>query len=441
MAHPTDITGQIAEFAIETGGNKLPASARDVLRLSLADWVAVALAGGDEPVARIVREVEAEAGGAGEAFVIGLDRALPARAAALVNGAAGHALDYDDTHFASLGHPSVAVIPAALAIADKTGADGQAFQEAALIGMEAAVRIGMWLGRTHYRTGFHMTGTAGTFGAALAASRLLGLTTEQARHALGIAASRAGGVKAQFGTMGKPLHAGFAASGGVEAALLAARGFISTTHGLEGAQGFGKTHHGEENDGALDGLGEDFIFEKISHKFHACCHGTHAALEALLAIRTEHGVKPDDIDYAEITVHPQYLDICNLEAPRTGLEAKFSYRLVTALMMHDYDTARLQTFNDAVCTDPDLVALRDRVRVMTEPAMAETAATVRIGLRGGDTLSEAHDLLDQRDISVREAKIKAKLESLLGPEKAGSLWQDVAINARLPSEWVREGRA
>lgn len=432
-----NITEQIIRFAVITSSDDLPNSARDVFRLSLVDWVAVAMAGRNEPASEITRNACEEDGGTAHAFALGLDARLPPRLAALVNGTAGHALDYDDTHFASLGHPSAAVIPATLAIADKMSASAQAFRDASLIGMELAIRIGMWLGRDHYRTGFHITPTAGTFGATLGAARLLGLNLDQTRNALGLAVSKAGGVKAQFGSMGKPFHAGMAAANGVECASLASRGFVAAAQGLEGPQGFGETHHGRFHDDALDDLGKTFVFEEVSHKFHACCHGTHAMLEALTDLRRDHWIRPDDIVSIEITVHPQYLNICNITEPETGLEAKFSFRMVAALAMHEYDTARMETFSNGICADPKLAALRDRVKIKTAPIMAETAAAIRIETQDGAVLTGRHDLLEHTDIAEREAKVRAKVTSLIGDAASMSLWQNVAVGAQLPSDWMQ----
>lgn len=436
MAKRTNITDVIVEFITEAPDINVPETAQDIFRLSLVDWVAVALAGRDEPVSRITRAGAKEDGGTEQAFVIGLNQRLPARAAALVNGTTSHALDYDDTHFASLGHPSVAVIPAALAIADKLGASPRAFADAAIRGMELAVRIGVWLGRDHYHTGFHVTPTAGTFGAAMASACLLGLSADQTRSALGLAASTAGGVKAQFGTMGKPFHAGIAAANGVEAALLAHRGLSAAQQGLEGAQGYGETHHGRFDDFAFDGLGETYLFENVSHKFHACCHGTHAALEALISLRNEHWIRPAEIEEIEITVHPQYLDICNITNPETGLEAKFSYQMVAALAMHEHDTARMETFNDAVCQDANILALRDRVRLKTTSLMAESAAGVRVVLNGGTIVTRGHDLITRQEYETRKDRMRAKIASLLGDATADTLWQEVVQMTTLPSNWM-----
>ncbi len=418
------LTEAIVTFA-EMPATAIPNSARHVMRLSLIDWCAVALAGRDEPVSFITREmIEAEAG-APVASLVGSTRKVPARAAALVNGATSHALDYDDTHFDHIGHPSVAIIPAALALAEMTGAGGAAFLDAALIGVEASVRIGTWLGREHYQHGFHQTATAGAFGAAVAAGRLAGLDGPTMAQALGIVATRASGLKSQFGTMGKPYHAGMAAANGVEAVLLAKAGFVSRPDGLECEQGFGPTHAGAALalGPILEGLGTEFRFERVQHKFHACCHGTHAMLEALAALRDN--VKLDDIESIAVTTHPRWLRVCHILSPVTGLEAKFSYRLTAAMVLRQVDTGALASFTDALAADPVLVSLRDRVVVETDETLADTATHVRLRLRSGVTIEQAFDLDAPLPVEVREAKIRAKAASLLGKDRAEAFWMAI----------------
>lgn len=421
------LTDAIVAFAAARG-KPLPASARHIMKLSLLDWCAVAIAGKEEPVAGIVRALVAEEGGRADATVIGLAQPLPARAAALANGAASHALDYDDTHFAHIGHPSVGIVPAALAMAEKTGADGGDFLDAALVGVEASCRIGTWLGRQHYQLGFHQTATSGTFGATMAAARLLGLDEATMRQAMGIAATRASGLKSQFGTMGKPYHAGMAAANGVEAALLARAGFVSRPDGLECGQGFSETHAGEGGDLApiLAGLGEECWFETVQHKFHACCHGTHAAIEALNAIRLEHRLTPEEVASAEVTTHPRWLKVCNIEKPVTGLEAKFSYRLTSAMALSGRDTGALTTYTDALAAEPALVALRDRMSVATDPALKDTEARVVVRLASGAEIRGHHDLDNPIPAAAREAKVRTKASALLGEKKADALWAVIA---------------
>ncbi|MBV1868197.1 MAG: MmgE/PrpD family protein [Marinosulfonomonas sp.] len=433
----TSISQRICDFVLNFSGEDLPDAARHVMQLSLLDWVAVTVAGRDEPVSKILREMVADEAGAEQAYVLGLKRAVPARAAALANGTAGHALDYDDTHFGCLAHPSAAVVPAAMAIADLKSVSPRAFQEAALIGVEVACRVGAWLGPEHYRIGLHMTASAGTIGAAAAAARLLGLTPDQMRNAIGLAATLASGTKAQFGTMGKPFHAGHAAAGGVEAALLAARGMVAAADGLDGPQGFGATHHGAENIAAFDGFGKAFVFETVQHKFHACCHGTHAALDALSILKERQEIAPDAVSKITIRTAPGFLRVCNIVEPSTGLEAKFSYRMVTALSLLGHDTARLDTFNDALCRDPAVLALRDRVQAVGDETVSETASKVQIDLQDGASISATSDLSTLTDIDARTARVRAKAGSLLGDERAADIWGRITREEGVASQWMR----
>ena len=427
------LTQRMAAFVAETPASALTGNAREILRLSLLDWLAVAIAGRDEPVSRMVFELAAHDSGKPEASVIGRNIRLPARAAALVNGATSHALDYDDTHFDYIGHPSVVIFPAALAIAEKTGASGRAFLDAALIGMETACRIGRWLGMAHYQQGFHQTATAGCFGATAAAARLLGLGAERTAHALGLAATRASGLKSQFGTMGKPYNAGMAAANGVEVALLAAAGFVSRPDGLECDQGFGQTHAGEANnlETVLAGLGTDFRFQHVQHKFHACCHGTHAALEALATLQGQ--TSPGEIEQVELYVAPKWLKVCNLPTPSTGLEAKFSYRLTTAMALSGIDTGALSTFTQAQCNDTALNSLRDRVEAIADSSMTDTAARVRLVLRNSKVLSASHDLDQPIPLAVKTGKIVKKAGALVGAEKLHQVQTAIAqLEAGVP---------
>ena len=420
------VTQLLAAFAAKSGpatqSGAIPPDAARMMSLSLLDWAAVAIAGKDEPVARLTRQMAQEDGGTPDAVVIGSDQRLPARSAALVNGATSHALDYDDTHFAHIGHPSVAVVPAALAVAARVGADGTRLRDAALIGVETSVRLGVWLGRSHYQTGFHQTGTAGAFGATAAAGHLLGLDADTMAHALGLVATRASGLKSQFGTMGKPYNAGIAAANGVEAALLAASGMISNPEGIECAQGFGPTHAGTTMaELPMPQPGAPWLFESVSHKFHACCHGTHAMLEALAELRALHGLSAEDVEHIELTTHPRWMAVCNIPTPRTGLEVKFSYRHAAAMALSGRDTGALDSFTDALATDAGLRALAEKVVVTASEEVPETAARLRITLQNGRTVEAAHDLNQPITLDARADKLAAKVRALLGETRAQAL--------------------
>jgi 2-methylcitrate dehydratase PrpD len=422
------ITDRLVDLAL-TAPDDIPARARGVMGLSLIDWMGCAIAARQEPVAHVVRRLANDEGGAPQAHLVGGGRA-PARMAALVNGTVSHALDYDDTHFAHIGHPSVAVVPSALAIAERVGADGAAFQDAALIGAELSVRVGLWLGRGHYQIGFHQTATAGAFGAAAAAGRLMGFNASQMGAAMGLVATRASGLKAQFGTMGKPFNAGIAASNGVEAALLVANGLLPNPSALED---FGATHSGGDIKDAVDGIDSDWIFSDVSHKYHACCHGLHAALEAFGAVEDPHR----NVARIAVHTHPRWLSVCNQPDPDTGLGCKFSYRAVMAMAMAGHDTSRLETFSDELAVDTDLVRMRDRITVIGDEQVSETGTRLVLQANDGTERQVEHDLLTPLPFETRRAKIMAKASALMGEARAARVAQQVEEQAD-PSGLARE---
>jgi 2-methylcitrate dehydratase PrpD len=207
-------------------------------KMSILDWCGVAYAAKKEPVSRIVSEMVMEEKGVNQATVISSGFRVSSRGAALANGATGHALDYDDTHFLFVGHPTSSALPAALALGEELGSSMEDILLAYMAGVEVSTRIGHILGYSHYNAGFHQTATSGSFGSTIVASKLLNLNEDQTINALGLVSTRASGIKSQFGTMGKPFHAGMAASNGIEAAKLSKLGFVSREDGIECEQGF-----------------------------------------------------------------------------------------------------------------------------------------------------------------------------------------------------------
>jgi 2-methylcitrate dehydratase PrpD len=415
------------------GPDALAPRARRLAEFSLFDWMVVARAGADQPVSAIVRDLVEADGGAPVATVIGGGKRLPARAAALANGTISHSLDYDDTHFAHIGHPSVAILPAALAAAEEAGCGAAEVRDAFLLGAEASCRIGMVLGRGHYQRGFHQTATAGAFGATLAAGRIHGLTPVQMRHALSLVSTRASGLKSQFGTMGKPYNAGLAAASGVEAAALAKRGLVSCDDGIGGPQGFVETHSdAPDPDGPwADPPPQRFIFEDIKYKLHACCHGTHAMIEALADARRRRSIAPGAVTRIKVATHPRWLRVCDIKAPRTGLEAKFSYVLLAAMVMQGLDTAAEATYTDALCREPALQALAARVAVTGDATMSDTQCRIDIELADGAHVAGAHDLAAALAEEVLETGLRGKARGLLGEALTDRLWSAIAALDRL----------
>lgn len=403
----------IAEFTTAT----VPQEVVEIIRICALDWIACGLAGRNEPVSRFLRQKGLDEGGAETAGIFGGGK-LPTARAALVNGATSHALDFDDTHFAHIGHTSVVVMSGALAIAERQGASISQFLEAAAIGSEGAVRIGQWLGRTHYQIGFHQTATSGAFGAVLANARLLGLTNKQTVAALGLVASRAAGLKAQFGTMAKPLNAGLAAEAGVEAVLWAEAGITAADEGLTA---FAVTHQGEMDKTAFSDLGDEWRVSEISHKFHACCHGLHATLEAIRG----YTVSPHDLQSIDIYTHPRWMSVCNNPDPRTGLEMKFSYKAAAAMSVCGVDTGAIENFDRAVLGRSDIANIMSRIVVKEDNNLSEMQARLSIHGTDGATKSCFHDLAASLTIDERHERVFAKSKTLLGADLAQKVWSAV----------------
>jgi hypothetical protein len=402
----------------------IPASARRYGTLSLFDWIMCGRAGAQQDLSKIIRTYILEDAGRKSATVFGSKSKVPSRAAALVNGTISHALDYDDTHFAHIGHTSVGIYPAALAVGEEVKASASAIRDAYLLGAEAACRIGLVLGRGHYQKGFHQTATAGAFGATVAAGRLYQLTEKQMRAALSLVATRASGLKSQFGTMGKPFNAGISASNGVEAAALAKRDFTSADDGVGGPQGFVETH-AETFDHVTpwqDPPPGKFIFEDVQYKLHACCHGTHAMIEALKKAQVSGG----DVESITVTTHPRWLKVCDIKQPRTGLEVKFSYVHLAAMVAYGVDTSSEKIFIDALAEDVKLIDLAKRVKVATDASYNDTTQSVVIKLKSGQSQSFRHDLSDRVPVFELEAGLRNKAHGLLGSAGAEKLWAGIS---------------
>jgi 2-methylcitrate dehydratase PrpD len=329
--------------------------------------------------------------------------------AALVNGAAGHALDYDDTHSLMSGHPTVPVLPAALALAEDLDRSGAELLAAFVAGVEVECRLAAGIGPSHYAKGWHVTSTMGVFGATAAASHLLGLDAEQFGRAMGFAASQASGLKANFGTMTKPFHAGQAAERGLLAARLAQRGFTANPDAITANQGLAQAAgDGSWRDRRPDG----WLLPRTLFKYHAACYLTHAAIEATsLAVDG----RDDDIQQVTLTVHPSLLDVCAIPRPRTGLEAKFSLAATTAFTIAGIDTADPASFTDENATDARVQALVERVAVATDPQLRATQVRAEVHASSGTRTTEYDSGVPARDLVDQGRKLRAKFAALVEP--------------------------
>lgn len=393
---------------------ELPAGATVFAKHCLLDWFAAALAGSREPVVDIL--VAAVREPSEEAALIGRPERAGALAAALVNGAASHALDYDDLHPVMSAHPSSAIVPALLAVAERDGATGEALLAAIAAGVEAGYVLGYAVNPSHYDAGWHGTGTVGTVAAAAAVAHLLGADADAWRSALGLAATQAAGLRVMFGTMAKPLHAGKAASNGLLAARLALGGLRARDDVLEAPNGFARLYAGGGAWPPPPPSGR-LAIEDVLFKYHASCYATQATLENALTIAREHGLEPHAVDTVEVRVAPELETVCGIREPRDGTEAKFSLYFAAALALAGDDTADVATFGDEQVTRPELVALRERVTVVYDPAAAGHPfwAAMRVNTKQGIELSAEAELgAADRDVAHQEARLVRKFRDLAG---------------------------
>jgi 2-methylcitrate dehydratase PrpD len=396
----------------------IPEAIRFWARQCVLDYIGCGIAGAsDELVAILLAEMQ-EQGGDEIASVLGHRGRLPVASAAIVNGAASHALDFDDVNLAMPGHPSVAILPALLALAEQRGSSGADVLTAFVAGYELQCRIGRTIAPGHYDgLGFHATATVGSFGAAAACAHLLGLDADQFATALGIAGTQAAGLKSMFGTMCKPLHAGKAAYHGLLAAKLAARGFTSRTDVIECGQGFARTHSPDFNpDQAFEAPPNGWWIASNLFKYHASCYMTHAAIESARKLREQHGFTPDQVERIAVRLEESCDRICNIPSPRTGLEAKFSLRLTTAMGLAGVDTSRLSTYSEAVAADPVLVGLRDKVSLDFRTGIPNTFTEIEILVRDGSRFTAQHDAgIPAGDVAHQGTRLEAKFAALVDP--------------------------
>jgi 2-methylcitrate dehydratase PrpD len=422
MAHQTTsqspisapgLTVEIANW-IATFPGSTP-TARLWARHALLDWTTVTVAGSREPLTEMLTAEFARA--AGPCTVVATGQRAAPHDAALINGAASHALDYDDVNFLMHGHPTAPVAPVALALGEALGKSGRDVIDAFIVGYEVESRIGEMAGFGHYDKGFHATGTMGTFGAAAAAARLLDLDADQTTNALGIAAAQAAGLKSMFGTMTKPLHAGKAAMNGLIAARLAARGFTASVIGIEGAQGFADTQApGFTPLPFRPDPSQPFAVESNLFKYHAACYMTHSTIEAAASLREAHGVGLDDLAAMTIYAREAVLQVCNIPAPRTGLEVKFSIRHLAALALDGANTADLGLYTDATATDPRISAARERIAFEPRELSNRSAAAIALKLRDGRTLvAEADVGIPASDTAAQWEKLTVKATAIAKP--------------------------
>ncbi|KJL42338.1 MmgE/PrpD family protein [Microbacterium trichothecenolyticum] len=337
----------------------------------ILDTLGAAIGGSREPVVMRLRAASLNEGAVPVAGVWGTGERVSRSQAALINGTAAHALDFDDVSAAMEGHPSAPMLPALLAVAEGSAVTGAEVIRAFVVGFETEALIGRLMSPSHYARGFHTTATVGAFGAAAAGAQLLALPVDAWCHAFGLAGAQASGLKSMFGTMAKPLQVGVAAQNGVRAVTWAAAGVEADTDVLGSLQGFRDTQS-EESGRPAAWDRTSLAVNDVLFKYHAACYLTHSAIEGVLALRGE-GLEVDDVQSIRLIVPPGHLRVCNIEHPRTPLEGKFSLRFVAALALSSGDLSEA-AFTEERLGDPALAETMDRVRV--EPRSDEVRSAV-----------------------------------------------------------------
>jgi len=423
----------LAQFVVQTPNSRVPPAAITRARHALIDVLGVTIAGSVEPVSKIIAQHVA-ATSRGDATVITGGASVSAADAALANATAGHALDFDDSSFVLGGHPTVALMPALLAVAEERGSSGREILEAYVIGFEVATRLANAVHFEHYEKGWHPTATLGVFGATAAVARLMRLNQEQVLSALALAASMASGVKANFGSMAKPLQVGHASNKGVLCAQLAAAGLTANPAALEGKQGFFDVYNGAGNyrAEAVSMFGDELEIMRSGLKFkkYPSCGSTHAPIDAALDLVRERPLRAADVETITIAMNQRRITHVNRPKVSNGLEGKFSIQYTLAATLTD-GAISLRHFNDKNVARSELQQLVARVNPVGVPGLESLSqrCELTVKFKDGSTRSARREDAEGRssDEFVRylEPKFVDCVEQAYSREHAQALFRDL----------------
>lgn len=452
----TTITADGARFIENVSTKDLPAEALRIGRRCIVDTLGLYLAGGLEPTVHMLAADAVETGGKGDALILTAGNTKgPAALAARVLGTAGHAHDWDDTQvshdpahiYGLLTHPSVPPLTAALVIAQRLGnVTGEQLMLAFQTGFEFECKISEWMLPKHYRRGNHSSGTVGTFGAAAAAAKLLGLKGEKLAHCIGMAASFAAGIRCNFGTMTKPLHVGRASENGVTAALLAARGFTADPAALDGQWGF------------LQVMGEGFTPEKISQGFgktwtivdpgvsikpYPSGIVTHQSMDAMLKLVLDHDLKPEQVERVRFYAGKNILEPIRYPLAKNHLQAKFSMPALLAMIIIKRRASHHE-FMDAFVAGPQMQDLQKRTDLINDAEIDAKGwdlirSRIEVETKDGRKLVQWADEkyrggpLNPISDADLEAKFRMCAEGAIGKAAQDKLLEAAAGLAKLPN--------
>jgi 2-methylcitrate dehydratase PrpD len=382
------VTKILADYIVSARYEDLPANVRKEGLRTLLNWVGVAVGGSHHETIDIAVDALAPFSGPSQAAILGRHERFDVMNAAFINGVSSHIFDYDDTHLKTIIHPAGPVVSAILALAEYRPIDGRSFLNALVLGVETECRIGNAVYPDHYDRGWHITGTAGVFGAAASAGKLLGLSEQQMIWAIGLAASQPVGLRESFGSMNKSFNPGRAASNGLFAAFLASKNFTSSNQMIEAKRGWANTISTKQDYKEItEGLGERYEALLNTYKPFACGIVMHPAIDAAIQLRNQYQIKPDQIDTINLKVNPLVLELTGKKTPTTGLEGKFSiYHAVAVAIVQG--AAGEKQFSDRAVQDPTVVALRTRVAPVVDSAVKPEQVEMSMTLKDGRQLEK-----------------------------------------------------
>ncbi|RLC07398.1 MAG: hypothetical protein DRH90_00015 [Deltaproteobacteria bacterium] len=380
------LTEKLSQFIVETDFEDLPEPVVERAKHHILDCLGVILAGSKHPLARQMLNHFQSLGGARQAGIIGCAFKTSAPQAAFVNATMGHVLDFDDDSDTMVSHPTVTILPAVLALGEK-GSSGKDLLAAYVLGLEVCARIASQPGFLpgHYEGGWHTTSTLGVLNSVAGSAKILGLDVNQVRSAFGIAASEVSGLRINFGSMMKPVHAGSASAKGVSSALLAKAGITANPDIFECSKGFYDLYgHLSTVDEAIltDSLGKDFdiVTPGMNIKKYPCCYYTHAAIDALFFLTKKYHLSPDDVRKIQCGISSIAFDVLKYDAPANGTEAKFSmpYCMARALLDHQ---VLIEDFGDERVNNADVRKWMNIVDKIVEPFMDEPGKSLGVCLQ------------------------------------------------------------
>jgi 2-methylcitrate dehydratase PrpD len=443
---PSGCTAALCEQIVHARSTPLDDVTRAAARRAFINWLGCALGGTGDPTLPAILRVVTELSGPPQASIVGRAERFDVVHAALVNGVAANALDYDDMHVPTLIHPTGPIVAAALAIGEHVHASGEELLRATVVGIEVACRLGLALFPEHYDAGWHSTSTLGTLGAAAAAITLLGLDETRTAHALAIAATQASGLRAMLPNPCKSFNVGQAASRGVLAALLARSGLDSATDVLEARYGFFHVFgRGGDDVDITRSFGDPYLVTQVSLKPYPCGVVIHPLVDAALQLASALDRDPARIERICVRVHPRAIDLAGRRHPQTAITGRFSLYHAAALALV-CRSAGLDAFDRADVADPALVQLRSRMEIVADPTLEPSQARIEaVTAEGRRVAAEVDAPSGSPEQPLTDAQLHAKFTELAtrcldanAAERlyvAGTTLDTLADCAELPAMW------